>query len=253
MVFPLGDSEPTRITPVVTYVLIAFNVSLYLAQLSLGPRFTTAYAATPWEITHAVDLPEGVPRVEERGIAQATAGIPISLTLLTALFLHGSPLHLAGNMLYLWIFADNVEEVLGAFRFLLAYLTFGVVGGLLQVAAAPESLVPILGASAAVAGVLGAYMVWFPNHRIRVLILRVVVEIPALWVIVSWIVIQAVLGLLGSGSPSDLGGVAYAAHLGGAVVGIAVGLIYRDRAKVLERGRSADDWVPPPRPLDDDS
>ncbi len=231
MVLPLGDSEKTCITPIVTYSLIGLNVVVYLLQLVEGPRFTTAYAATPWEIFHAIDLPAGLPELEEQGIAQSTAVLPIWMTMLTSLFLHGSPLHVAGNMLYLWIFGDNVEEVLGALRYLAVYLACGLLGTLVQMTLDPTSLVPIFGASGSVAGVMGAYLIWFPNHRVRVLFIRVVVEIPALWVIGSWIALQAVRGLAEQGVTS---GVAYAAHLGGALLGIAVGLTFRDRARPFE-------------------
>src|SRR5207253_7418953 len=138
------------------------------------------YAATPYEITHDVDLdqPFRVPVplgedaagrvvVAEQVIEQGPVPFPIWFTLFTAMFLHGSPLHLAGNMLYLWIFGDNVEEVLGSVRYVIIYLCCGLAGSLAHIAAAPDSYIPTLGASGAIAGVMGAYLVWFPYHRVR--------------------------------------------------------------------------------------
>ena len=159
MVMPLGDLERTRITPYATYVLIALNVIVYLVQLELGDDFTIAYAATPYEISHGTDIHHEVevPRVlfgkdAPVVIRHAPVPIPVWLTLITAMFLHGSPLHLAGNMLYLWIFGDNVEEVLGRIRYILIYLTCGIIGMAAQVIAEPTSKVPVLGASGAIAG-----------------------------------------------------------------------------------------------------
>src|SRR5262249_29828782 len=136
MVLPLGDIERTRIVPVVNYALIAMNVVMYLVELDRGQTFQTAYAATPYEITHNTDIAEPftLPEHREAGplrvleeerqnlvIPQGPVGIPIWMTLFTAMFLHGSPMHLAGNMLYLWIFGDNVEEVLGRARYVAVY------------------------------------------------------------------------------------------------------------------------------------
>lgn len=247
MVLPLGDLEKTRIVPVVTYALIALNVVMYVVQRDGGDAFTVAYAATPWEITHNVDIPApfaaafpgdenplGLPgRVELRQqvIDQAPGPYPIWLTLFTAMFLHGSPLHLAGNMLYLWIFGDNVEEVLGTFRYILVYLACGLMGSLFQIAARPDSLIPTLGASGAIAGVMGAYVIWFPHNRVRVLVFRFITEMPALLVIGLWIVLQVWEGLGSIGRLGEAGGVAYLAHIGGALTGIFVAFLFHDRAE----------------------
>ena len=263
MVIPLGDAERTAITPVVTYVLITLNVAAYLFQQTQPESFTVAFAATPYEITHREDLPGpvllklpgeedplGLPgRVELRraAIPQGPVPFPVWFTLLTSMFLHGSPLHLAGNMLYLWIFGDNVEEVLGPSRFLAMYLASGLVGSLAQILVNPDSMIPTLGASGAIAGVMGAYLIWFPRHRIRVLVLRFLVVMPALAVIGLWIAMQAWLGLGSIGKLGEAGGVAYLAHLGGAVVGLAVAFALRDRSRevVLRKhreGRSSSRW-----------
>jgi membrane associated rhomboid family serine protease len=249
MVLPLGDLEKTRIVPLATYTLIALNVVMYLLQLDRGVDFTTALAATPFEITHRIDIkhPFTVPQpdiespepgidspLRVRQIPHAPAPVPILFTLLTSLFLHGSPLHLAGNMLFLWIFGDNVEEVLGTVRYLLVYGACGVMGTLVQIAANPESLVPTLGASGAIAGVMGAYVVWFPHNQVRVLVFRFITVLPAVLVIGFWILLQIWLGLGSIGQLGEVGGVAYLAHVGGAATGIFVAFLFRDRARQLQ-------------------
>jgi membrane associated rhomboid family serine protease len=259
MVFPLGDSEKTRIVPVITYALIALNVGIYLYQQSQPESFTIAYAATPFEITHNVDLGgEDLMEVQadedpqvlraraelaQADIAQAPIRWPVWLTLLTSMFLHASPLHLAGNMLYLWIFGDNVEEVLGAVRYLIAYLACGLAGTLAQVAAVPSSVVPILGASGAIAGVMGAYVVWFPRNRVRVLVFPYLVLLPARWVVGFWIVLQVWLVSRGSTAQAgDRGGVGYLAHVVGALTGIGVALLFRERARAVTQRNSREGW-----------
>jgi membrane associated rhomboid family serine protease len=256
MVLPLGDTHPTRITPVVTYALIAINVVVYLLQLQSGDRLTWSYACTPWEITHNADITEPIrkppvvvqmhdPRdptgrrvieVERppTAIPHAPSAIPVWLTLFTAMFMHGSPMHLIGNMLYLWIVGDNVEEVLGSVRYILAYLACGLVGTLAQIAANPDSTIPTLGASGAIAGVMGAYVVWFPHNRIRVLIFRVITELPAVLVIGGWIALQIWLGAGSLGKTGESGGVAYLAHVGGALTGFLVGYLFYDRAQYVK-------------------
>ena len=256
MVLPLGDLNGTRITPVVTYTLIVMNVVIFLVQLQRGDAFTMAYAATPWEITHNQDLeqpvvrPPQVVRIQDPRdpmgrrmievaqppsvIPHAPAGIPVWLTLLTAMFLHGSPMHLIGNMLYLWIVGDNVEEVLGSVRYILVYLACGLVGSLAQIAANPQSQIPTLGASGAIAGIMGAYLVWFPHNQIRVLIFRFITVLPASIVIGGWIVLQIWLGAGSLNRLGETGGVAYLAHVGGAVTGILVGFLFYSRAEYVK-------------------
>ena len=161
MVFPLGDLQRTRIVPVVTYAMIAINVAVFLVELRQGNDFTLALAATPYEITHnedlgeAVEIPvrgDGARPVRRRALGRPNAErphapcpIPVRFTLLTSMFLHGSWLHLLGNMLYLWIVGDNVEEVLGSFRYLAVYLSCGLVGSLAQIMVNPDSITPTLG------------------------------------------------------------------------------------------------------------
>ncbi len=250
MVLPLGDLEKTRIIPIVTYVLIALNFVTYIVQRERGDEFTIAFAATPYEITHNVDIPQpilvgdpgGLER-PERVVDQSPGPHPIWLTLFTAMFLHGSPLHLAGNMLFLWIYGDNVEEVLGTFRYIVVYLSCGLMGSILQIAASPDSLIPTLGASGAIAGMMGAYVIWFPYNRVRVLVFQFITEMPASLVIGVWIVMQVWESVGSLGTLGKSGGVAYLAHVGGALTGILAAYLFRDRAaQIRARNAMNDGW-----------
>ena len=252
MVLPLGDLQPTRITPVVTYAIIALNVLLFIVQQDRGYDFTMAYACTPWEITHGEDIDQAIlhpgaqvrtrvpfddapVRVDPRDvIPHAPAGIPVWFTLITSMFLHGGLQHLLGNMLFLWIVGDNVEEVLGGVRYLIVYLACGVMGSLAQIAAAPNSVIPTLGASGAIAGIMGAYLIWFPHNQIRVLLFRFITVLPAVVVLGGWVLIQLWLGFQGFSDVGENGGVAYLAHVGGAVTGIVVAFLFYDRAQQVK-------------------
>jgi len=265
MVFPLGDMEKTRIVPVATYALIALNVVMFVLQQDRGEDFTTAYAATPFEITHDADLiaREFLPLPGDGGpmgldlpgreplvrpvVPHAPGPHPIWLTMFTAMFLHANWLHLAGNMLYLWIFGDNVEEVLGTVRYVVVYLACGLMGTIMQIAANPDSIIPTLGASGAIAGVMGAYVVWFPHHRIRVLVFRFITQMPALMVVGLWIVLQIWAGVGSLGQLGEVGGVAYLAHVGGAATGILVSILYHDRVRLFRAETAArEGWFEAP-------
>jgi membrane associated rhomboid family serine protease len=260
MVLPLGDLQRTQIFPVVNYALIALNVIMFLVQQEKGEPFTLAFAATPWEITHNKDIGEPVPRMERvlvrdpfggahveqraRAIEHFPCPIPVRWTLLTSMFLHGSWMHLIGNMLYLWIVGDNVEEVLGSVRYLIVYLACGLVGALAQIAANPDSVTPTLGASGAIAGMMGAYVIWFPHHQIRVLVFRFITVLPAVIVIGGWIVLQIWLGASSLGQTGESGGVAYLAHVGGALTGIFVAFLFKSDADYIKaRNAAAEGWT----------
>jgi membrane associated rhomboid family serine protease len=260
MVLPLGDLHRTRIVPYITYGLIAINVAVFLVQQEKGEEFTLALAATPYEVWHNEDLDGPTPKVvtvrvhdplgrgvrlERRAIPlpHAPCPIPVRWTLLTSMFLHGSWMHLIGNMLYLWIVGDNVEEVLGSVRYLIVYLACGLAGSLAQIAVDPESVTPTLGASGAIAGIMGAYVVWFPHNQIRVLLFRFITVLPAAIVIGGWIVLQIWLGANSLGGGSEQGGVAYLAHVGGAVTGIVVAFLFYDDAQYIkQRDAAAEGW-----------
>jgi len=226
---PIGDDDSDRrTTPLVTWMLIAANVFVFFALQGMGgnERFTMAFATVPAEILSGRDVAQPVPIRDDYGRAVGSielepTPIPVYLTLVTAMFLHGGLAHLFGNMLYLWIFGDNLEDALGHARFLLFYLTTGVLAGLSHVAVTAilgtNPLVPCLGASGAISGVLGGYIVLFPRRRVRVIWLYSVMEVPALVAIGVWFLFQIVSGASRSGSA---GGVAYGAHIGGFVAGL---------------------------------
>ena len=256
MVLPLGDLERTRITPYVTYALISLNVVMFLLQESRGDHLM-ALACTPWEITHNEDIEEPVPvvrqvqdprdplgqrviKVQRPGevIPHAPSPVPVWMTLFTAMFLHGGWMHLLGNMLYLWIVGDNVEEVLGPVLYLVVYLLCGLMGSLAQIAAGPNSVIPTLGASGAIAGIMGAYVIWFPHHQMRVLVFRFITVLPAAIVIGGWIVLQIISGTSSFGRTGQSGGVAYLAHVGGALTGIAAAFLFYQRAQYIKNMNS---------------
>jgi membrane associated rhomboid family serine protease len=229
-VFPIGDDDRELSGHAyVTIFLVVANVVVFLLQLA-DPYITAGWSIVPKEIATGQDLvgiqtirtPQGLVQIFE-----APGPSPIYLTLLTAMFMHGGVLHIAGNMLYLWIFGDNVENRFGALPFLLFYLLSGVAGSLAQVAMNPQSTIPSLGASGAISGVLGAYLVLFPRNRVRAIFFYQVVSIPAIVAIGIWIVLQFISGIGAIEETTQTGGVAYAAHVGGFLAGVIMTLILR--------------------------
>jgi membrane associated rhomboid family serine protease len=205
--FPIGDDNSARrSTPVVTYVLIAINVVVFLLELQAGNDFIQKWAFIPARFS------------EEPAEDVAT--------LFSAMFMHGGWMHLGGNMLYLWIFGDNVEDRFGSVRFLLFYLAAGLAASFAQYAVNPASPIPNVGASGAIAGVLGAYLLMFPKARVNVLLGRQVVAMPAFIVLGFWIVLQLVSGVgsIADTAQTEQGGVAYMAHVGGFVAGLVLGV-----------------------------
>lgn len=224
---PLRDANPTRRLPIVTLVLIAASIAVFLYEVSLladGGDAALAPFITTWGI-----VPAELVAAAERG---AFASQEIA-TLITSQFLHGGWLHLGGNLLYLWIFGNNIEDRFGRFAFLGFYLVGGIVAGLTQVAIAPGSTIPTIGASGAIAATLGAYLVLFPRARITSLVFLVffyqLIRVPALIVLGFWFVIQLVDGFASLGVPdaATTGGVAFFAHIGGFVFGVAIALLAR--------------------------
>jgi membrane associated rhomboid family serine protease len=221
--FPLKDHNPTRRAPVVTWMLVAINVAVFGYEILLGPglpRFVAAYGAVPWEITHFADLVG----VHGGSFVHAPGPTFIPLTLVSSMFMHGSFMHIFGNMLYLWIFGNNVEDILGHLRYLFFYLACGVMAGLAHVVTNPASTVPTVGASGAVAGVLGAYFVAYPRARVLTLIFLGIfvrlAEVPAAVLLLLWFVMQSLQGLLSLGIGEAAGGVAWFAHVGGFLAGV---------------------------------
>ncbi len=211
---PLKDRNPTRLFPLVTVALIALNILAWLFELSLGGRldgFIQVFGLVPARLTTAWSG-EGVPLF---------AAVPV----FTSIFLHGGWLHLIGNMLYLWVFGDNVEDKLGHGRFIFFYLLCGLAASVLHVAMDPASPIPTVGASGAVSGVLGAYLLLFPRARVLTLIpifiFLQLAELPALVVIGIWFILQFVNGMISMGmDTAGMGGVAWWAHIGGFAAGM---------------------------------
>ena len=228
--FPLKDDIPNHSFPLFTVVLIMANVAVFLYQLSLevGPGAPAQAAAA------AFVMEFGAVPCRLTGMCPAEDFPGPMLTVFTSMFLHGGFFNIAGNMLYLWIFGDNVEDTLGHFRFLLLYLLAGAGAALSQVVVGPDSRIPMVGASGAISGVLGAYLLLFPRARILCLIIFGFfirfVHIPALIVLGFWIVVQVLNGLGSVGATGKTGGVAWFAHIGGFVAGIFLLFLLRFRA-----------------------
>lgn len=227
MLFPISDDDRHLLRPAwVTITLVVANVLVFFYQLA-HPAFTYAASVIPLEIVKGVDLVE--PVLMRTGgqlveIPQAPGPAPIYLTLLSAMFMHGGWAHLGGNLLYLWIFGDNVEHRFGHVRFLVFYLASGIAASFAQIAVDPQSVIPNLGASGAISGVLGAYLVLFPRNTVMAVFFFRIVSIPAVLVLGIWGVTQFFAGMGSLGDTGATGGVAYAAHIGGFVAGVVTGL-----------------------------
>jgi membrane associated rhomboid family serine protease len=209
--FPLGDDNSARRSiPIVTYALIALNVLVFFLELSGGDGFIKQWAFVP-----------------QRFGSDPAGQIP---TVFTAMFMHGGWLHLGGNMLYLWIFGDNVEDEFGPFKFLAFYLLCGIAATFAQYFFSMRSNIPNVGASGAIAGVLGAYILMFPQAKVNVLVYNRVVAMPALIVLGLWIGLQFFSGvgsIVATSETTDKGGVAYMAHIGGFVAGFLLTFLFR--------------------------
>jgi membrane associated rhomboid family serine protease len=247
MVFPIGDDNTDRRTfPVVNIALIVANILVFVVFQGVGQNeaFTMSFSAVPEEIITGKDIVtlerveevptlEGPQKVQVPGLGRTP--IPVYFTLLTSIFMHGGIAHLAGNMWFLWIFGDNIEDDMGRPRYLAFYLLCGLIASLAHVfvsAGGPQAQIPSLGASGAISAVLGAYLLLHPARRVTVLMFRVIMNVPG-WVAVGiWFAFQIISSMAQSGS--GLGGVAYAAHIGGFIAGAVL-------AKPFMLGR------PPPR------
>jgi membrane associated rhomboid family serine protease len=236
-VIPLHDANPTRRTPVMTLAIVAACALVYGYQLLLMVNGEAALSAfiTRWGVVPA----ELVDAFRNGAVASME-----SMTLITSQFLHGSLVHIGGNMLFLWIFGNNIEDRFGRLTFLAFYLVGGIVAGLTQVAIDPTSTIPTIGASGAIAAVLGAYLVLFPRARVTTAVFLIffyqLIEVPAVIVLGFWFVLQLFdgLGSLGAMGAATTGGVAFFAHIGGFVFGAAIALLYRLFASGGRLGRT---------------
>jgi membrane associated rhomboid family serine protease len=236
MFLPLQDDTPRLRPPVATSCLVLTSVLVFLYQLSLTPfesmQLMRAAGVVPWELRHLTDL---VGHGHPRDL------VPPPATIFTSLFIHGDPLHLVGNMWFLWVFGSRLEGYMGRLRYLAFYFTAGAVAAALQVAADPEATMPMIGASGAIAGVLGGYALRFPHARVRCLAFFVFfvtfVELPAALLLGVWFLAQFLSA--GGGAP----GVAWSAHIGGFLAGLALARLFAARRRRVVYHAA---WCPPP-------
>jgi membrane associated rhomboid family serine protease len=238
--FPLGDDNSDRvITPYVNYIFIGINILVFVFLQGLGGNeiFNYAFSLVPHEITSGVDLAgTQITRTETKTvwITHQTAPLGIYFNFLSSMFMHGDFMHLFGNMLFLWVFGDNIENLVGHFRYAAFYIVCGIAAALAQILMGPNSIIPMLGASGAISGILGGYLLLFPTRRVRALIFHVFTTVPAYIALGLWIGYQILLGYL---TPPGVGGVAYAAHIGGFIAGLVL-------IKIFAIGTKAQDIKP---------
>src|SRR5574338_1012316 len=245
MVLPLYDDNSDRtITPLVNYEIMALNIFVFVVLQGLGSndQFTYSFSTVPAEILQGHDIVTPARTVVYMGQRIIIPGLgptpgSVYFTLFTSLFMHGGIAHIAGNMLFLWIFGDNIEDRLGHVKYLIFYLLCGVIASLSHVFATGvfannenALLVPSLGASGAISGVLGAYILLHPKRRVTVILFRFLTDVPAYVAIGIWFAFQLISGLGMLGGGSQQGGVAYAAHIGGFLAGLVL-------IKFFDRGR----------------
>ena len=237
MVFPLYDDNTDRHrTPFVNYAIIALNIFVFVVLQRLGTDtdFTYSFSTVPGEIVSGTDITTPAREVEYMGQRVLIPGLgetpgSVYFTLFTSMFMHGGIAHIAGNMLFLWIFGDNIEDRLGHVKYLIFYLLCGLIASLAHVFAtaalagqAENMLVPSLGASGAISGVLGGYILLHPTRRVTVILFRFLTQVPAYVAIGIWFLFQLISGLGMLGEGSQTGGVAYAAHIGGFIAGLVL-------------------------------
>ena len=231
--FPIGDQNDHAGVAYVTIALIVLNVIAFLNEINRPEQavqaFIFAWGVVPREFATATDLPPLIP-------------FPFWSTLLTSMFLHGGWGHLGGNMLFLWIFGDNIEHRLGHVRFVLFYLTCGLAASVAHIIFNSGSSVPAVGASGAISGVLGGYLLMFPRNRVYVLTWGGVMAVPAIFMLGLWIVIQFVSGVGSIAVTNQTGGVAYMAHIGGFVAGLILAPLFGRGRQAAVSPRRSDRW-----------
>ncbi len=224
--FPISDDDhDVKIVPFVNYLFLGLNILVFVLLQGLGSNdaFSYAYSLVPQEITTGVDI-SGVQVIRDSlgNTGQVThyeSSLPVYFNFLSSMFMHGSIAHIGGNMLFLWIFGDNLENLLGHIRFAAFYIVCGIAAALAQVMMDTDSIIPMLGASGAISGVMGGYVLLFPQRKVRALIFNFLTTVPAIVAVGIWIGYQLILGYM---SDPGTGGVAYAAHIGGFVAGLAL-------------------------------
>ncbi len=224
--FPIGDDNSDRtITPIVNYAFIGINILVFVLLQGIGGNdaFSYAFSLVPKEVTEGIDL-TGIQVVRDTlgntgQVQHYDTPLPVYFNFLSSMFMHGGVMHIFGNMLFLWIFGDNLENLMGHIRFAAFYIVCGLAAALAQVFMDPDSVIPMLGASGAISGVLGGYVLLFPQRQVRAIIFNFLTTVPAFVAIGIWIVYQLILGYL---TPAGTGGVAYAAHIGGFIAGVAL-------------------------------
>ncbi|HTH36961.1 MAG TPA: rhomboid family intramembrane serine protease [Pyrinomonadaceae bacterium] len=234
--FPIGDDNSDRTSlPVVNYLFIGINILVFVLLQGLGSNdaFSYAFSLVPKEITEGIDL-SGIQVVRDAfgntgEVRHYATPLPVYFNFLSSMFMHGDIMHIFGNMLFLWIFGDNLENLLGHIRFAAFYIACGLAAAFAQIIMDSDSVIPMLGASGAISGVLGGYVLLFPKRQVRALIFNFLTTVPAFVAIGIWIAYQLIVGYL---TPAGTGGVAYAAHIGGFIAGVALVKLFAIGRKV---------------------
>ena len=242
MVFPIGDDNRDRKTfPIVNYILIAINILVYVYYQKLGQNdnFTLAYSTIPAEVLTGKDI------ITKSGLGVTPQ--PVQLTLITSMFMHGGLAHLLGNMMYLWIFGDNVEDALGHVKYLCFYLLCGLLASMCHVISTvvfgQNLYIPSLGASGAISGMLGAYLRLYPGKDVHLWIFLFIISVPAFIAVGVWFAFQVVNGL-GALGGQEAGGVAYAAHIGGFVAGLLlIGIFAKQFIARRRAAKNRNRWI----------
>jgi len=235
--FPIGDDNSDRtITPYVNYLFIGINILVFVLLQGIGSneQFSYAFSLVPREITSGVDLTGLIDIKSSEGkiigqIPHYSTPLGVYFNFLSSMFMHGGFMHLFGNMLFLWVFGDNLENLLGHVRYAAFYIVCGFAAAVSQIVMDTDSIIPMLGASGAISGVLGGYLLLFPTRRVRALIFNFLTEVPAFVALGLWIGFQIIQGYFSS---SETGGVAYAAHIGGFIAGLVLIKVFAIGRKV---------------------
>jgi len=234
--FPIGDDNSDRtITPFVNYIFIGINILVFLLlqQLGSNDEFSYAFSLVPKEVTTGIDI-TGVQVVRDSlgntgEIRHFATPLPVYFNFLSSMFMHGDIMHIFGNMMFLFIFGDNLENLLGHIRYAAFYIVCGFAAAFAQIFMDSGSIIPMLGASGAISGVLGGYILLFPQRQVRAIIFSFLTTVPAFVALGIWIAYQLITGYL---TPAGTGGVAYAAHIGGFIAGLALVKVFALGRKV---------------------